>query len=87
MWGTPRDKLFSFLIPKIREHLVSSSLFQWKQKTRKAQWGLAKLSFVLLGWEDEWEDHARGWGKAPIRATNLSKGIQDGTLAKKKKDP
>lgn len=50
---------------------MSCSLFQWKQKTRKAQWGLAKLSFVLMDWEAEWEDYGKGgWDRDPIRATN-----------------
>lgn len=59
------DKLFSFLIPKIREHLVSSSLFQWKQKTRKPSGVSQTFLLVSLGLEDEWKDHARGWARPP----------------------
>lgn len=64
---------------------MSSSLFQWKQKTRKAQWGLAKLSFVLLGWEDEWEDHARGWGQGPHKGNKSVEGEPGQNSSQKKK--
>lgn len=85
--GTPCDKLFSFLIPKIREHLVSCALFQWKQKTRKAQWGLAKLSFVLSGWKTKWADCGKGGGvgQGPCKGNKLVEGRPEWILGEKKR--
>lgn len=61
-------------------HRSESTCFQGKQKTRKAQWGLVKLSFVLLGWRLNGRTTARGVGQDLHKGDKSIGGGQGRTL-------